>query len=416
MSLKGVLVIIDGLGDLPNRLLGDKTPLEAASIPNINFFAMRGELGTLYPVRMNYAPSSDEGILSIFGNSLDSARRGQLEAIGAGIRISRGDLALRINFGTIDSLLRGNIIDRRARRTLSTNEAKELEKEINKIKLPCEFEFKATMQHRGVLVLKGDFSSKISSNDLTYGHGAIKSMNKIMNCAPLENSDKAKRTANIVNEFLKKSYDVLTSSEVNNERIGKGLLPANYIFLRGGGTEGLRLKKYSNWMALAYMPLEIGFGKASGMDVYGFEYPKLKNANVYENLFDGLEKACDMSVKAIKNFYKKYDFLYIHLKETDLPGHDNKPFEKKKMLEIIDSKLFSFLKDFAPQNKISILVTGDHSTPCALKNHSADPVPVLFYNCSSVVKKDNKFCERNCKGGGFGTLIGGEMLKKAGFV
>ena len=111
--MKGVFVILDGMGDLPSDVLEDKTPLEVAETPNLNFLAPRGEMGYMYSVRPGFIPESDEAIVSIFGNELISSSRGQLEAKGAGITLAHGDLAFRVNFATIDSLTAKNIIDRR---------------------------------------------------------------------------------------------------------------------------------------------------------------------------------------------------------------------------------------------------------------------------------------------------------------
>ena len=84
------------------------------------------------------------------------------------------------------------------------------------------------------------------------------------------------------------------------------------------------------------------------------------------------------------------------------------------MLEYIDKTLFKFLRKFAPPNKIKILVTGDHSTPCKLKAHSADPVPVLFYNDS--IPKEKQFSEKEARKGTLGGFMGNELLKKVGFL
>ena len=135
--MKGVLIILDGLGDLPNKQLDEKTPLEAAHTPNMDFLANRGDIGYLYPVKPNYIPGTHESITSIFGNELISSTVGQLEAIGANVKLTRGDLALRTNFATIDSLKQKNIVDRRAGRTLTTSDAEVFAKAINKIKLSC---------------------------------------------------------------------------------------------------------------------------------------------------------------------------------------------------------------------------------------------------------------------------------------
>lgn len=413
--MKGILILLDGLGDLPNKMLNEQTPLEAAKTPNLDFFASRGEMGWMYPVKPGFIPESDEAIISIFNNSQYSSTRGQLEAIGSGIDLTRGDLALRVNFATIDSLEKGNILDRRAGRTLTSEEAEILAKAINKnVKLPVEFVFKSTVQHRGALVFRGGFSDDISGNDSTYNMGKVREVNKIGHCVPLDESENAQYTANIVNEFLERAFEVLNEHPVNLDRKKRGLMPANYLMVRGAGIEPPKLKKYRKWMSVAYMPLEKGFSKTSGMEVFGFEYPELKGIDSYQNLYEGLKKACKFSVKAIKKNYKNFDYAYIHIKETDLPGHDNKPLEKKDMIEYLDKNLFGFLRRFCPSKGIKLVVTADHSTPCKLKTHSADPVPVLFYNDSLL--KEKHFSEKEARKGSLGRIEGRELLKKVGFA
>lgn len=409
--MKGVLVILDGIGDLPHNLLDGKTPLEAADTPNLNFFATRGELGYMFPVKPGFIPESDEAMVSIFGNDLISSTRGQLEAHGAGMKLTRGDLAFRANFATIDK--KGNILDRRAGRTLTTAEAEKLAKSINKIKMPVKFIFEPTVQHRAALVFQGGFSDSILPNDMTYVQGKSNVFSKIRDCKPTDEEENTIYSVNIVNKFLEKSREVLKNHPVNLERVKKGLMPANYILIRGAGIEVPKLKQYPKWISPSYMPLEIGFSTLSGMNVTSFSYPPIKKLDAYENLWEGLRKACKFNIKAINKNSKKNDYAYIHIKETDLPGHDNKPIEKKKMIEYIDSTLFKFLKKFAPPKKIKIAVTADHSTPCKLKAHSADPVPVLLYNGS--IPREKKFCEKECRKGTLGKIIGKDFLKTIGF-
>ena len=413
--MKGILIIVDGMGDLPCKQLDNKTPLEFAETPNLDFLATRGEMGYMYPVRPGFIPESDEAIVSIFGNELISSTRGQLEVRGTNIKLTRGDLALRVNFATIDSLENGEVIDRRAGRTLTTFESGELAKAINsKIKLPCEFVFQPTVQHRAVLVLRGGFSDNISGNDLTYVSGKVKSTGKITSCKPLDEEENTYYTANIINEFLEKAYEVLNNHPINIERKRKGLMPANYLLVRGAGIEPPKLKQYKKWVSPSSMPLEIGFSRVSGMKTFSLEQPKLKKLDVYANLYEGMARDVKFSIKILKKHSKTSDYAYIHIKETDLPGHDNKPIEKKLMLEYLDKTLFSFLKKFAPANKIDVVVTADHSTPCKLKAHSADPVPVLFYNDSPP--KAKKFGETEARKGKLGKILGKDLLKKVGFT
>ncbi|MEN7982705.1 MAG: alkaline phosphatase family protein [Nanoarchaeota archaeon] len=408
--MKGILVIIDGMGDLPNKLLKEKTPLEAAHTPNIDFFATRGEMGYMDPVKPGFIPESDEAIVSIFGNDLSSSSRGWLEAKGADIKMTRGDLAFRVNFGTIDS--KGDVIDRRAGRTLTTSEAHELARAItNRVKMPFKFTFISTVQHRAALVFKGGFSENITGNDLTYIMGKTKQEGR---CQALDETENTQYTANVVNEFIAKAQEILEKHPINKKRKEKGLLPANALFIRGAGIELPKLKQYKKWISPSYMPLEIGFSKTSGMKVVKFDYPKLKQLDAYKNLWDGLKKACKFNIKSIKKFRKSFDYAYVHIKETDLPGHDNKPIEKKEMIEYIDKTFIKFLRKIAPQNKIKVVITADHSTPCKLKTHSADPVPVLLYNGS--ILKEKKFNEKEARKGTLRRIEGKEFLKKVGFV
>ncbi len=414
--MKGVLVIVDGMADLPNKQLGDKTPLEAANMPNADFLAARGELGYMYPVKPGFIPESDEAVVSIFGNELISSTRGQLEARGTDIKLVRGDLALRVNFATIESLKSGTIIDRRAGRTLTTGEAEALAKALNNgIKLARPFIFKATLGHRGVLIFKGGFSDNISGNDISYYHqGRLIENNNLKPCKALDDEENSQYTANIVNEFLEKAYEILNVHPVNENRRRRGLLPANFLLVRGAGIECPKLKLYKKWVSAAYMPLEVGFSKVCGMRTHSFGYPKLKGIDVYANLWDGLRRACKFSAWILKKNRRSADYAYVHIKETDIPGHDNKPAEKKEMLEYIDKTLFNFLRKFAPPNNINVVITADHSTPCTNKSHSADPVPVLFYNHS--IPKEKRFTESEARKGNLGRINGKELLGKVGFL
>jgi len=409
--MRKILIVLDGASDLPVKVFGGKTPFEAAETPNLDFFAKNGKMGYMYPLDEKTVPGSDNSLISIFGNNPKECKRGIYEAIGLGIKLKRGDIAFRCNFGTIDNLNDRNVIDRRAGRTLSSKEAKLLEKSLNeKIKLSCKFEFKSAVAHRGALVLRGGFSDNISNTDPEWSPGGF---NKFKFSEPLDEDENAKHTANILNDFLFQAHKILEDHPVNLKRKKKGLLPANFVFTRGGGSEKPKLKQYRTWMSINPMPLEIGISESSGMKVFSFKYPELKGIDAYKNLHEGLDKTIQFAIKTIKKQHKHYNGCYIQLKETDLPGHDNKPYEKKNMLEVMDKKLFSFLKKFAQDNKIKVVVTCDHSTPCKLKMHSAHPVPVVVYDGKDKDKTE-KFSEKESKKGSFGKMFGKDFIEKTG--
>jgi 2,3-bisphosphoglycerate-independent phosphoglycerate mutase len=257
--------------------------------------------------------------------------------------------------------------------------------------------------------LRGGFSDNITNTDLAYHfNGKATLTDKFKFSKPLDDDDNSKHTANIINEFLEQSYKVLSEHRINKERKKRGLLPANIILTRDGSTDLPKLKKFKKWASIVNMPLELGISKALNMKPFSFDYPEMKGKDVYETLYLGLKRMCKFTKKTSKKRHKKFDYFYVHFKETDVPGHDNKPHEKKWMIEYIDKHFFSFLKDFAEKNNIKVIVTADHATPCKLKAHSANPVPLLF--CDWQGKKKKQFGEKAGKKGKLGKVYGKGVL------
>lgn len=406
--MKKILIILDGVADLQHSALGGKTPLEVAETPNLDFFASNGKMGYMYPVAEGVVPESDNSLLSIFGNNPKLSKRGVLEAVGAGFELRRGDLALRTNFGVIENLKTQKVIDRRVARTLSNKEARILGHSLNKkVKLNCEFEFKPTIQHRGVLVLRGEFSDNISDIDIDW-RGKT---NKFKFSEALDEDENCEHSADVLNSFAEQAFKILDNHPINLARRKKGLFPANFLLMRGAGIEKPKLKQYRKWMAINAMPLELGITKLSGMKNFAFDYPKLKGIDIYDVLYKALDKKINFVIKTTKKRNKDFIGCYIHFKETDVPGHDNKPFEKKNMIEIIDKNFFGFLKKFVEGKDIRVVVTCDHSTPCKLKTHSAHPVPVLVYPGKDV---SERFTEVESRVGDLGKIYGREFMRKTG--
>ncbi|MFH1638299.1 MAG: alkaline phosphatase family protein [Candidatus Woesearchaeota archaeon] len=408
--MKTIFVIIDGGADRPSSALGGKTPFEFSNTPNLDFFASEGKLGTVYTVDKGIAPQSDIAIACLLGNDPYGSYpgRGPLEALGAGIRLGKNFLALRTNIGTTEGK---KLIDRRVGRTLTTNEALELEKAINKeVKLKCRFRYKSTIEHRGALVLYGKFSDQISNVDPAYekkgsfGVAKRSSSMELQKCEPL--SPEAEETAAIINSFMEQSIKLLKNHPVNRSRKRKGLLPANVILPRDAGNKNPSLKKRKGWAAIVGMPLEKGIAMASGISVLNFSYPPIEDTDTYSHLYESLATSIKYSCQLLNKNWKKYSSFYIHFKETDIPGHDDRPLDKVKMIEMIDAGFFTILKEM---KGFRLIVTCDHSTPCAMRAHSADAVPVLLYGKG----KDSmaRFTEANATKGELGNMVGKELLK-----
>ncbi len=385
--MKGVFIILDGISDEPCSILKNKTPLEYAKTPNLDEIARHSKIDYCYTVKEGYIPESDKGTISLLGYDSNLVSRGSLEALGLGINLRNGDLAFRCNFATIDDIGKGNIIDRRAGRTLTTKEARGFVKAINEgVKLKFPFEFYSTIQHRGVLVINGGFSGNIS------GVESIK--NKLVFSKPLDDEEDSLLASELVNSFVRQSYEILKRHPINIDRAKKGLYTGNVILCRGAGNEVPRFKKLrGRWMGLGYSPLQIGIEIASGMDVYKMKYPKMKNIDVYGNLEKGLKKAIRYSIKMLKRNKSKYDYFFIHFKETDVPGHDNKPLYKVRFIELLDRRFFSFLRRYIGDGKL--VITADHSTACRKMTHTAEPVPVLFYNGGNITESNKRFIEKD---------------------
>lgn len=395
--MKGVFVILDGVADLPCGELGGKTPLEAAKTKHLDWMASHGKVGHCYTIKKGVIPESSSAVISLLGYDPDKAPRGILEAVGGGVPFRSGDLVLRTNFATSDET-GGIVIDRRVGRTLTTKEARELGNAVNEqVRLRGQFHFYPLIHHRGVVVFKGGFSDMISNVDPDYGFGVGKSKqsNVIKYSEALDDEENSEYSAGLLNQFVRGAHEVLKNHEINKNRVKRGLLPANFILCRDAGTETLRMKPLSGeWCALGYMPLEIGIAKSAGMDVVSFPYPPLKG-EAYENLHEGLDRALKAAKVMIEDHKDKYDYFYVHIKETDVPGHDGLPKEKVKMIEKIDATLFAYLSELAKEGK-KIVITADHTTACRVRGHTADAVPVLV--CDGNGKKQ-RFTERQGKKG-----------------
>lgn len=415
--MKLIYVAIDGMGDLPIKALGNKTPLEAAETPNMDELASKGETGLMYSVKKGVAPESDAAVISLLGYDpfKYSTGRGVIEVVGAGLKMKNGDLALRCNFATLD---KGKaIVDRRAGRSLTTEEATELTKTANKeVKLesyPATFEFQNTLGHRAVLLIRSKakpLSSKITNTDPAYavvnGVGvAVKNPEMVLKrCEATENTEIAKASAALVNEFTEKTHKLWDTHPVNVKRAAEGKPKANIILSRDAGDAlpnffNINERYHANFAALADMQTERGIAQLAGMDATLLPPPS-----------GNLQRDCEIRVKALLDELPRYDCFYIHLKGPDEPGHDGNYKLKTQIIAAIDKYFFGpLLKQVSMQDTV-ICITADHATPCELKNHSDTPVPVLISGGKITGGKPVKFSEKTSASGSLGTLDRGTEL------
>lgn len=226
----------------------------------------------------------------------------------------------------------------------------------------------------------------------------------VKRCVPLEEDEKARKMAEIVNEFMQQVHEVLENHPLNEERAEKRLLKANALLLRGAG-EMPHVPKFEEKTGLklcviAATALIKGVGKIVGADVIT---PEGATGNKNTNLDSKIEAA----VKALES----YDVVLLHVKATDELGHDGDFEGKRAFIEKLDVKIAPLLElDFS---KHCLILTADHSTPIKVKDHTADPVPVVIVH--EDVRRDEvrTFSEFEAYKGGLCRIRGMDLLNIA---
>ncbi len=391
---KIILLVIDGLGDDKIPELGNKTPLEAARTPNMDYLAEKGVSGKVDPFwfKKQHYPRSDSAHLALFGfNPKENyLGRGPYEAAALDVDLEEGDLAFRINFATIKN---GKIIDRRAGRI---KDKKPFVRALQNIEIDgIKFIVESGIEHRGVLILKGKdkLSKEVTNSDPKKTNIPPKKVKS------KKDTKKAKYTAKILNQFFEKAYQILKDHPKNKEREEKGLLPANYILARGAGTfkkmesfdDKFNLKAGSITGGGVYK----GVSKAVGMDII-----KKNGKDKFGD--DNLDKKFNLVAKKIED----YNFIFCHIKKIDNLSHDGDFKGKKDFLEKIDRKL----KPLMVLKNTLLIITGDHSTSCIKKEHTTKPLPVLIYDGEK--DKVKNFSEKDCKEGKLGKINQVNLMEK----
>lgn len=371
---KIVMLILDGLGGLPDG--NGKTELEAANTPNLDRLAAASDLGLSLPVAAGVSPGSGPGHLALFGyNPIEfPVGRGVLSALGVGFELEQSDLAARINFATKDS--EGKISDRRAGR-IPTEEASKLVDEINeKLELDgAKVTLLHEKEHRAVAIFKGEgFSDALNDSD------PQRTGLEPLPVKPQDDSQEAKNSAALANEFIEKVDAILEGKE-----------PANTVLLRGFGMHpnlpsfdeiyGLKAA------AIASYPMYKGLARLAGMEL-------LKEGEGISGEFDTLKANWD-----------DYDFFFVHVKPTDAAGEDGDFGRKSEVIEEVDGLLPEIL-ELGPD---VLAITGDHATPAKLLSHSWHGVPFLLHSDYTLPTAES-FGERTCAGGSLGVFAGEEIM------
>ena len=386
--MKYLVMLCDGMADLPFEALGNKTPMEIAKKPCMDSLAQKGEIGLVKTVQDGMKPGSDVANLAVLGYDAKKyySGRSPLEAASIGIDLKATDVTFRCNLVTLSDEAEYSdktMVDYCAD-DISSAEAKILVEYIEE-KLGNEiFSYYPGVSYRHCLVWD---NGVVDGHDLTPPHDItdrpIKEyIPKGDNVAPLY-------------DMMKKSYDLLKDHPVNLERIKRGKRPANSIWLWGEGTkpaldsfEEKFSKKGSMISAVDLLKGIAICAEMNSVDVDGA-------TGYIDTNFEGKCKA------AIEEFKNGQDLVYIHVEAPDECGHRGEAENKVKAIEIIDEKILAPVVEFLRSyDDFAVLVCPDHPTPLCIKTHSSDPVPYLIYSSKNEIDGAETFTEATSKATG----------------
>jgi 2,3-bisphosphoglycerate-independent phosphoglycerate mutase len=373
-----VLLVLDGLGGLPDPDTG-LTELEAANTPNLDRLARGASLGMQLPVGIGITPGSGPGHLSLFG--YDPVKydigRGVLSALGVGFAVKPGDIAIRLNFASLDA--EGRITDRRAGRPSDEENRRLVQKLQENVKGPggVEVFFESEKEHRAVLVMRGrQLSAELEDTD---------PQEEGVPPLPAKAREKgAEETARLLQVILDSAFDVLKDEKVANGIIARGI-DAYHPF-------PTFFERYMlSARAIAKYPMYRGVARLVGMD--GARVP------------DSDEE----TVAVLEEDFEDHDFHFVHFKAMDSRGEDGDFAAKKKAIEAVDA-LIPRVEALKPD---VLMITGDHSTPSKMRAHSWHPVPVMIASRFTRPQPDATFGERSCSRGEIGLVQGRDLMTLA---
>jgi 2,3-bisphosphoglycerate-independent phosphoglycerate mutase len=396
MTARTVLfLVLDGISDRPCPELRGKTPLQAAATPILDRLAREGACGIMDTIGPGIRPGSDTSHLSLLGYPPEQyyTGRGPLEAEGCGIHMEKGMIGFRGNYATLGK--DGTILDRRAGRIHETRElSTAIQRQVDLSSLEVSFRFCSGAGHRAALALKGEgLGAGVSSNDPKKEGIAPPEIH------PLTRKKGDRKTAEACNEFIRQSHEVLNDHPLNRNRVRQGELPANVVLLRGAGEMGyfepFEERYHLRGSVIAAATLITGIGK-----VVGLQHVAVPGAT------GSVDTNLEGKIAAAIQELQERDFVLVNIKGSDEAAHDGDARGKKQFIERIDASL-------APLVGLSdclLVICGDHSTPCTIKDHSADPVPLLIHGEGVRVDPVKKFDEIACAQGGLHRLPGLSLM------
>jgi len=396
--MKAIIIVGDGMADMPLEELDYLTPLEKAEVRNMDWLASNGVSGQLYTALHNAVPESDTANLAILGYNPDDvyAGRGGFEAVGAGMQLTETDVAFRCDFATVDENF--IVVNERAGRI--REEAAELAGLLQDIRLKAlpdvEVLFKQTLGFKGVLVLRGE---RLSTNVFTSPPKLGCQADVIK---PLDNSVEAKRTCMALREIMMTSYSLLRDHPINRRRRSAGRPAANIIIPWGTGKvphlqpfhEKFKLKA----ACVAAASLIKGIAKLAGMTVVNV--PGVTG----EIDTDTMAKA-----RAALEALKSHDVVFVHVGGPDEASHDGDVYGKISIIKKIDA-MVGLILEHVNLDETCFVLLADHVTSTKLRRHVSDPAPITIAGASVTHDGVFHYSETAAGMGGLGRIQHEELM------
>ncbi|MDR3705076.1 MAG: cofactor-independent phosphoglycerate mutase [Paludibacteraceae bacterium] len=396
--MKYIIILGDGMADEPIPSLGNKTPLQAANTPTIDKLAALGKSGILHTIPEGFQPGSEIANLSVLGYDVPKVfeGRGSLEAASMGVSIKEKEMAMRCNLICIE----GDNIKNHSAGHISNEEANELIQFLNKELGTDKVKFYPGVSYRHLLVIKDG--------------------NKSIECTPphdvpgtpfrdvlvTSQTEEAKETADLINDLIIRSQELLKNHPINIKRVAEGKDPANSIWPWSPGYRPrmetlLDTYGFRNGAVISAVDLIKGIGIYAGLQSIDVEGA----TGLYNTNYEGKAQA---AIQALK----ENDFVFLHIEASDEAGHEGDANLKVKTIEYLENRIVKPIFDEVSmwQEPVTIAILPDHPTLCRTKTHTSDPVPFLIYRPGKEADKVMSFDEFTVKEGGYGELYEEEFM------
>ena len=398
--MKYIIILGDGMADEPIPELGGKTPLQAAPKPEIDWLASHGRNGLLDTVPAGFAPGSEIANLAILGYDLPKVfeGRGSLEAASMGVHIDDGEMAMRCNLITIED----GRIKNHSGGQISSEEAAVLIGFLQKELGGNGISFFPGVSYRHLLKMKGGNKHIIT----TPPHDVIGDDFRKHLVRP--ENEEGKETAERLNALIIKSMELLDGHPVNTARAAAGKDVANSIWLWSPGyrpkmqTLAEQFPQIKTGSVISAVDLIKGIGVYAGLDPIEVEGA----TGLYDTNYEGKARA---AIEALK----KQDFVFLHLEASDEAGHDGDPDLKVTTIRYLNDRIVRPVLEAvrAMDEDVSIAVLPDHPTPCAIRTHTAKPVPFTIYRTNGTGDGVTQFDEFSAKAGSYGLISGRQFIE-----